>query len=88
MKRAKPVLCDTNPSVCNDLENELQDPSSVAICCTDGYQKAHVSKPCFPSACWRQNPQGDGGQLGAGEEDYQEVFVIMTWFYLTASARL
>lgn len=40
VKKIKLILCDTNPEVCNDLENEYQGSSSVEICCTDGYQKA------------------------------------------------
>lgn len=41
VKRASPILCDTNRDVCKDLGTQFRDTPAVEIYCGDGYQKAH-----------------------------------------------
>ena len=36
------ILCDTEPSVCDDLRKQFQDVA-VEVLCTDGYEKAHIT---------------------------------------------
>lgn len=40
INRISAILCDTDPSVCSDLEKQYQDTPMVEICRTDGYKKA------------------------------------------------
>ena len=41
IEQIKPILCDTNPSVCKDLQFQFQYVPSAEICCTDGYAKGY-----------------------------------------------